>query len=142
MKVKPLIELAPVPDMDVLFGNIEELKTKYEEQVAQFSKAQEVNKARLDQALQDKLQARRIRKQAIELQDTTELAKGVTSDIGKLFQQVRTVGEDSNTFLVNHEVVIHIARNTKHAREAPTSRNILQAELSSMALIDLQAQTQ
>ncbi|CAB4011157.1 Hypothetical predicted protein [Paramuricea clavata] len=85
MKVKPLIELAPVPNMDALFGNIEELKTKYEEQVAQFSKAQDVNKARLDQALQEKLQARRIRKQAIELQDTSELAKGVTSSFGKLF---------------------------------------------------------
>ena len=83
--MKPLIELAPVPNMDVLFGNIEELKTKYEEQVAQFSKAQDVNKARLDQALQEKLQARRIRKQAIELQDTSELAKGVTNGIGKLF---------------------------------------------------------
>lgn len=85
MKVKPLTELEPAPNMDVLFGNIEELKTKYEEQVAQFAKAQDVNKARLDQALQDKLRARRIKKQAIELQDTSELAKGVTSSLEKLF---------------------------------------------------------
>lgn len=79
-KPKPLTELAPVPTQDALFGNIEELKTKYEEQVAEFSKAQDVNKARVDQALEDKLRERRNRRKRVELQqlETSELAKGVT----------------------------------------------------------------
>lgn len=80
MKPKPLTELAPIPAQDVLFGNIEELKTKYEKQVAEFSKAQDVNKARVDQALQDKLRARRSRRKRVELQqlETSQLANGVT----------------------------------------------------------------
>ena len=66
-KPKPLTELAPVPSLDTLFGNIEELKTKYEEQVAEFAKSQEVNKARLDQALEEKLRARKSRRIVVEL---------------------------------------------------------------------------
>lgn len=69
-----------MPTQDALFGNIEELKSKYEEQVAEFSKAQDVNKARVDQALEDKLRERRNRRKRVELQqlETSELAKGVT----------------------------------------------------------------
>ena len=73
-----------MPSVDTLFGNIEELKVKYEEQLAEFSKAQNVNKARVDQALQEKLRERRSRKITIEL-DQEDLEKGYKKLTGALF---------------------------------------------------------
>lgn len=58
----PLSDLAPPPSQDELFGNIEQLKQQHEKELAEFEKAQETNKARIEQGLQEKLAARRNRK--------------------------------------------------------------------------------
>lgn len=58
----PLAELAPLPSQDELFGNINQLKMEYEKDRAEFDKTQELNKARMEQGLQAKLQARRHKK--------------------------------------------------------------------------------
>lgn len=55
----PLSELAPPPSGEDLFGNIEQLKKQHEKEVSDFQKAQEMNKARLQQGLEAKLAARR-----------------------------------------------------------------------------------
>ncbi|XP_078327394.1 uncharacterized protein LOC111115419 isoform X1 [Crassostrea virginica] len=57
----PLSELAPPPDNEALFGNIEQLKKQHEKEISDFQKAQEMNKARLQQGLEAKLAARRNR---------------------------------------------------------------------------------
>ena len=43
-------------------GNIEQLKKQHEKEMAEFEKAQETNKARMEQGLQEKLAARRNRR--------------------------------------------------------------------------------
>ncbi|XP_076439014.1 uncharacterized protein LOC143277922 isoform X2 [Babylonia areolata] len=58
----PLTELAPAPSQEDLFGNIEQLKQQHEKEMAEFEKAQETNKARMEQGLQEKLAARRNRR--------------------------------------------------------------------------------
>ncbi|KAK7096272.1 M protein, serotype 2.1-like [Littorina saxatilis] len=58
----PLNQLAPPPSQDQLFGNIEQLKQQHEKEMAEFEKAQETNKARMEQGLQEKLAARRNRR--------------------------------------------------------------------------------
>ncbi|KAK7475332.1 hypothetical protein BaRGS_00033408, partial [Batillaria attramentaria] len=58
----PLNELAPPPSQDELFGNIEQLKQQHEKEMAEFEKAQETNKARIEQGLQEKLRQRRNRR--------------------------------------------------------------------------------
>ncbi|KAK2167467.1 hypothetical protein LSH36_27g03035 [Paralvinella palmiformis] len=55
----PVNQLAPVPKNEDLFGNIDELKKQHEQQLAEFEHAQEVNKARMNQGLEEKLRARR-----------------------------------------------------------------------------------
>ena len=50
-------------------GNISELKDQHEKELAEFNKAQETNKARMDQGLQEKLAARRSRKRRQELHE-------------------------------------------------------------------------
>lgn len=60
----PLSELAPLPSEDELFGNINQLKQEYEKDTAEFIKAQQLNKARMEQGLQAKLEARRHKKHA------------------------------------------------------------------------------
>ncbi|KAL8572357.1 hypothetical protein ACOMHN_023126 [Nucella lapillus] len=55
----PLNELAPPPCQEELFGNIEQLKQQHERELAEFEKAQETNRARMEQGLQEKLAARR-----------------------------------------------------------------------------------
>nr|KAG5687800.1 hypothetical protein BaRGS_017278 [Batillaria attramentaria] len=47
---------------DELFGNIEQLKQQHEKEMAEFEKAQETNKARIEQGLQEKLRQRRNRR--------------------------------------------------------------------------------
>lgn len=58
----PLSELAPPPNNEALFGNIEQLKKQHEKEISDFQKAQEMNKARLQQGLEAKLAARRNRR--------------------------------------------------------------------------------
>ncbi|XP_056002664.1 uncharacterized protein LOC125661515 [Ostrea edulis] len=58
----PLNELAPIPSQEDLFGDIEQLKKQHEKEVSDFQKAQEMNKARLQQGLEAKLAARRNRR--------------------------------------------------------------------------------
>lgn len=76
VKAVPLSELAPAPNQEDLFGNIDQLKKKHEEDIAEFEKAQEMNKARVEQGLQEKLQARRNRKKRMQLHqaETAELS--------------------------------------------------------------------
>ncbi|XP_013415071.1 uncharacterized protein LOC106177002 isoform X1 [Lingula anatina] len=62
----PLNELAPPPSQEDLFGDIEELKKQHEREMEEFQRAQEINKARMDQGLQEKLKARRSRRQRQE----------------------------------------------------------------------------
>lgn len=64
----PLSELAPAPTAEDLFGNIDQLKKQHEDELAEFEKAQEMNKARVQQGLQEKLRARRSRRRKIQEQ--------------------------------------------------------------------------
>ncbi|KXJ27070.1 hypothetical protein AC249_AIPGENE13687 [Exaiptasia diaphana] len=75
VKAVPLSELAPAPNQEDLFGNIDQLKKKHEEEIAEFEKAQEVNKARVEQGLQERLRARRSRRRKMQQQEaeTAEL---------------------------------------------------------------------
>lgn len=60
----PLSELAPMPSESDLFGNISDLKEQYKKNTEEYVKAQEMNKARMEQGLQAKLAARRHKKVA------------------------------------------------------------------------------
>jgi len=75
IKAVPLSELAPAPNQEDLFGNIDQLKKKHEEEIAEFEKAQEMNKARVEQGLHERLQARRNRRRKMQQQqaETAEL---------------------------------------------------------------------
>lgn len=65
----PLSELAPAPTQEDLFGNIDQLNKQHEEELAEFEKAQEMNKARQEQGLQEKLRARRSRRRKLQTQE-------------------------------------------------------------------------
>ncbi|XP_077993643.1 uncharacterized protein LOC144447481 [Glandiceps talaboti] len=65
----PSNELAPPPDTSDLFGNIEDLKRQHQEQMIQMEKSQQVNKARADQDLQEKLALRKKRRTRIAQQE-------------------------------------------------------------------------
>lgn len=43
-------------------GNIDKLKKQHEQEMQEFAKTQEVNRARMEQGLQEKLRARRSRR--------------------------------------------------------------------------------
>ncbi|PAA80174.1 hypothetical protein BOX15_Mlig001143g2 [Macrostomum lignano] len=58
----PLKELAPPPSEDQLFGDIDSIKKQYEIDMEEFQRAQDVNRARVEQGLQEKLAARKSRK--------------------------------------------------------------------------------
>lgn len=58
----PLAQLAPMPSQKDLFGDISELKEQYKKDTEEFNKIQEMNKIRMEQDLQVKLQARRHKK--------------------------------------------------------------------------------
>ncbi|KAI8785889.1 reticulocyte-binding protein PFD0110w isoform X1 [Biomphalaria glabrata] len=62
----PLNELAPPPSQEDLFGNIEQLKKQHEKEMAQIEKAQETNKARIEQGLQEKLKERRTKRSRLQ----------------------------------------------------------------------------
>ena len=73
-KPAALSELAPPPSEEDLFGNIDQLKKQHEEEMAEFEKAQELNRARVDQGLQEKLRARRSRRRKIQAQEAEATA--------------------------------------------------------------------
>lgn len=73
-KPAALSELAPPPSQEDLFGNIDQLKKQHEEEMAEFEKAQELNRARVDQGLQEKLRARRSRRRKIQAQEAEATA--------------------------------------------------------------------
>ena len=52
----------------LLAGNIDELKKQHEREIAEFDKAQGLNKARMEQGLEEKLKARRSRRKRQEMQ--------------------------------------------------------------------------
>lgn len=52
-----------VPTVFSLTGNIESLRKNHEKEMEEFDKAQEMNKARMEQGLQEKLRARRSRRE-------------------------------------------------------------------------------
>ncbi|KAL5019966.1 hypothetical protein ScPMuIL_002858 [Solemya velum] len=58
----PLSELAAPPSEEELFGNIEMLKKQHDKEMKDFKRSQEMNKARLQQGLDEKLAARRGRR--------------------------------------------------------------------------------
>lgn len=58
----PLSELAPTPSDTDLFGDITQLKQEFAKNIEDYQKAQELNKARMEQGLQEKLAARRHKK--------------------------------------------------------------------------------
>lgn len=68
-KPVPLSELAPPPNQEDLFGNIDQLKKQHEEELAEFEKQQELNKTRVEQGLQEKLRARRSRRRKMQAQE-------------------------------------------------------------------------
>ncbi|KAK3697165.1 hypothetical protein QZH41_013542 [Actinostola sp. cb2023] len=80
VKAVPLSELAPAPNQEDLFGNIDQLKKKHEEEIAEFEKAQELNKARVDQGLQERLQTRRNRKRKMQQQQEETAALSGDND--------------------------------------------------------------
>ena len=51
-------------------GDIEGLKKQHEQEMEEFQKQQEVNKARMDAGLQEKLRARRSRRRRQDIQDS------------------------------------------------------------------------
>ena len=73
-----LSELAPPPSEKDLFGDIDQLKKQHEEELAEFEKAQELNKARVEQGLHEKLRARRSRRRKIQEDKQAEAAMHVT----------------------------------------------------------------
>ena len=78
-------ENTPAPTQEDLFGNIDQLKKQHEEELAEFEKAQEMNKARVEQGLQEKLRARRSRRRKIKAQEAEANAlsggEGLSNDL-------------------------------------------------------------
>ncbi|KAI8503134.1 hypothetical protein Bbelb_189550 [Branchiostoma belcheri] len=64
----PLNELAPPPQQQDLFGDIEFIKKQHEKNVAEYEKNQEINRARMQQGLEEKLRARRKRRERLQAQ--------------------------------------------------------------------------
>ncbi|XP_054708517.1 uncharacterized protein LOC129218305 [Uloborus diversus] len=62
----PISDLAPMPTNEEIFGKIDELRKKHAVEMADFEKAQTINKARTTQGLQEKLQARRSRRSRMQ----------------------------------------------------------------------------
>ena len=73
----PLSELAPPPSSEELFGDIAQLKDEHKQQLEEFEKAQSLNKARMDQGLQEKLRRRKSkrRKEMLEAEQSSEHSK-------------------------------------------------------------------
>eukprot|EP00794_Sanderia_malayensis_P019576 gene19576-21507_t len=65
----PLSDLAPPPTSEELFGNISELKQAHKNQLADFEKAQTVNKTRMEQGLEEKLRARKSKRRRVNLHE-------------------------------------------------------------------------
>lgn len=66
-------DLAPAPNMELLFGDVERLKEQHEREMKELKEAQDLNKSRMQQGLEEKLRARRSRRTRQEQHDS-ELA--------------------------------------------------------------------
>ncbi|CAD5125151.1 DgyrCDS13394 [Dimorphilus gyrociliatus] len=55
-------DLAPAPNMELLFGDVERLKEQHEREMKELQQAQDINKARMQSGLEEKLRARRSRR--------------------------------------------------------------------------------
>eukprot|EP00058_Branchiostoma_floridae_P017716 XP_002603205.1 hypothetical protein BRAFLDRAFT_126988 [Branchiostoma floridae] len=64
----PLNELAPPPQQQDLFGDIEFIKKQHEKNVQEYERSQEINRARMQQGLEEKLRARRKRRERLQAQ--------------------------------------------------------------------------
>ncbi|XP_066270191.1 FK506-binding protein 5-like isoform X1 [Branchiostoma lanceolatum] len=64
----PLNELAPPPQQQDLFGDIEFIKQQHEKNVQEYERSQEINRARMQQGLEEKLRARRKRRERLQAQ--------------------------------------------------------------------------
>ena len=53
-------------------GDIDNLKRQHEQEMEEFQKQQEVNRARLEQGLQEKLRSRRSRRMRRDIQDSCQ----------------------------------------------------------------------
>ncbi len=84
--IVPLSDLAPPPSSEELFGNITELKETHKNQLADFEKAQSVNKSRMEQGLEEKLRARKSKRRRAKLHEeqAKALAKKYENAIGKI----------------------------------------------------------
>lgn len=73
----PLDELAPAPEKEELFGNLDAVMTEYEKQKNEYAKEMEANRARQTADFQMKLQARRSRKKRMmaQQQELDEMMK-------------------------------------------------------------------
>ncbi|XP_022242319.1 uncharacterized protein LOC106460009 [Limulus polyphemus] len=63
----PLTDLAPPPSNEEIFGKIDELKKRHETQVQDFQKSQAMNHARMEVGLKEKLNARRNRRNRLQM---------------------------------------------------------------------------
>ena len=70
-------ELAPPPSTEDLFGNINELKEAHKRQLAEYERAQEINKARMEEGLKERLRARKSKRRKVRLQKEQENALNV-----------------------------------------------------------------
>lgn len=68
----PLSELAPAPSQDQVLGSVDELMKQHEEELEEFNKMKEKNKARTEQDLKEKLRQRRSKKRKLQLQAIQE----------------------------------------------------------------------
>ena len=68
----PLSELAPAPSQEQVIGSVGELMKQHQDELEDFNKAKEKNKARAEQDLKEKLRQRRSRKQKLQMQAEQE----------------------------------------------------------------------
>ena len=74
-----LSELAPAPSDNDLFGNVNQLEIMHRKQMEEFDKARELNKAKQEQGLKDKLRERQSKRRKQILQQIQETALSADS---------------------------------------------------------------
>ncbi|XP_023224348.1 uncharacterized protein LOC111625436 [Centruroides sculpturatus] len=70
----PISDLAPMPSNEEIFGKIDELRKRHAAEMEEFKKAQTLNKARMVQGLQEKLEMRRNRRSRILMHERESAA--------------------------------------------------------------------
>lgn len=70
----PITDLAPMPSNEEIFGKIDELRKRHAAEMEEFKKAQTLNKARMVQGLQEKLEVRRNRRSRILMHERESAA--------------------------------------------------------------------